>query len=108
MFRPPGDPEFRSDLPKLESERRPYGYRAGLQLEERLQGLGAVALGVVGLLVAYAIFTGLLPFGLRPPPPPPGVLVQAPLINPAACVAPLMAFGSIALIVVGFRRVVDP
>jgi hypothetical protein len=105
---PPGQPSFRDDLPRLESERRPVGYRPGLQLGERLQGLGAVVLGIVGLLVAYAIFTGLLPFGLPPPPPPPGVLVQVPVINPAACVTPLMSVGSIALIVVGFRRVVDP
>jgi hypothetical protein len=108
MLGPPGEPEFRSDLPKIESERQPHGYRPGLQLGDRLQGLGAVALGVVGLLVAYGIFTGILPFGLPPPPPPPGVLVQVPVMNPAACVTPLMAVGSIALIVVGFRRVVDP
>jgi len=104
----PGDPGFRDDLPKLESERRPVGYRPGFQLEERLQGLGGVVLGVVGLLVAYAIFTGILPLGLSPPPPPPGVLVQVPVLNPAACVAPFMTVGSLALIVVGFRRVIDP
>jgi hypothetical protein len=106
---PPNDPGYRSDLPKLEGERKPAGYRAGLQLEERLQGLGAVALGLVGLLVVYGISTGVLPSGLPPPPPPPpGVLVQVPTINAAACLAPLMLVGSIALIVVGFRRVVDP
>ena len=58
MLTPPGDPGYRSDLPKLESERRPVGYRRGLQLEDRLQGLGAVALGLVGLLVVYGIYTG--------------------------------------------------
>jgi hypothetical protein len=105
---PPGDPSFREDLPKLQSERRPVGYRPGFQLEERLQGLGAVVLGLVGLLVVYAISTGLLPVGLPPPPPPPGVLVQVPMVNPAVCVTPLMLVGSIALIVVGFRRVLDP
>ena len=108
MLRPPDDPGYRDDLPKLESERRPVGYSPGWQLEERLQGLGAAALGVVGLLVAYGIFTGILPFGLPPPPPPPGVLTQAPVMNPAACVSPLMTVGSLALIVVGLRRVVDP
>jgi hypothetical protein len=106
---PPGEPGFRDDLPKLERERRPVGYRAGFQLEERLQGLGAVVLGLVGLLVVYGISTGILPSGLPPPPPPPpGVLVQLPVINAAACLTPLMTVGSIALIVVGFRRVVDP
>jgi hypothetical protein len=110
VFTPPGDPTgYRSDLPKLESERRPAGYRPGLQLQERLQGLGAVVLGFVGLLVVYGIYTGFLPSGLPPPPPPPpGVLVQLPVVNAAACFLPLMTIGSIALIVVGFRRVVDP
>jgi hypothetical protein len=105
----PGDPGYRSDLPKLENERRPVGYRPGLQLEERLQGLGAVALGLVGLLVVYGIYTGVLPSGLPPPPPPPpGVLVQVPVVNAAACFMPLLAIGSVALIVVGGRRVIDP
>jgi hypothetical protein len=36
------------------------------------------------------------------------VLVQVPTINGAACVMPLLAIGSVALIVVGFRRVLDP
>lgn len=109
MDRPPGDPGYRSDLPKLEKERRPAGYRPGWQLEERLQGLGASALGIVGLLVVYGIYTGILPSGLPPPPPPPpGVLVQVPVINAAACFTPLLTIGSLALIVVGLRRVVDP
>jgi hypothetical protein len=30
------------------------------------------------------------------------------MVNPAVCVTPLMLVGSIALIVVGFRRVLDP
>jgi hypothetical protein len=80
-----------------------------LQLEERLQGLGAVLLGLVGLLVVYGIYTGFLPSGLPPPPaPPPGVLVQLPVINAAAFFMPLMTIGSVALIAVGFRRVLDP
>jgi hypothetical protein len=105
----PGEPEYRSDLPPIESERRPVGYRAGWQIGERLQGLGAVLLGLVGLLVVYGIYTGFLPSGLPPPPPPPpGVLVQVPVINAAACFSPLMTIGSVALIFVGFRRVLDP
>jgi hypothetical protein len=109
MLPGPGDPGYRSDLPKLESERRPVGYRAGLQLEERLQGLGAVVLGLVSLLVVYGIYSGFLPSGLPPPPPPPpGVLVQVPMINAAACFMPLLAIGSVALIAVGLRRIVDP
>jgi hypothetical protein len=105
----PGEPEYRSDLPQVERERVPVGYRPGLQLEERLQGLGAMLLGVVGLLVVYGIYTGFLPSGLPPPPPPPkGVLVQVPVVNAAACFIPLMAIGSVGLIVIGFRRVLDP
>jgi len=107
---PPNDPHegFRSDLPSLPRERRPVGYRPGWQIEERLQGLGVILLGVVGLAVVYGISTGLLPSGLPPPPQPPGVLVQLPVYNAAACFMPLMAIGSVGLIVVGFRRVLDP
>jgi len=104
----PGEPEFRSDLPPIESERRPVGYTPGWQIAERIQGLGVVVLGIVGLLVAYGIYTGFLPAGLPPPPQPRGLLVPIPTINAVACVIPLMAIGSVALIVVGFRRVVDP
>jgi hypothetical protein len=107
---PPNDPNerFRAELPKLEKERTPVGYRPGLQLEERLQGLGIVVLGLVGLAVVYGVYSGLLPSGPPPPPQPPGVLVQVPVFNATACFMPLIAVSSIALIVVGFRRVLDP
>ncbi len=107
---PPNDPNegYRSDLPKLPRGTRPEGYRPGWQIEERLQGLGAIVLGLVGLAVVYGISSGLLPSGLPPPPQPSGVLVQVPVINSAACFTPLLALGSLALIVVGFRRVLDP
>jgi hypothetical protein len=105
----PNDPGYRSDLPKVEKQRRPVGYRAGLQLEERLQGLGVIVLGLVGLLVVYGIYSGYLPSGLPPPPPPPkGVLIQVPVVNGAAFFLPLIAVMSVALIAVGLRRVVDP
>ena len=52
---PPDDPEarYRSDLPRLPKEYEPPGYRAGWQLEERVQGLGVILLGLVGLAVVY-------------------------------------------------------
>jgi hypothetical protein len=107
---PPNDPNerFRTELPRLEKERVPVGYRAGWQLEERLQGLGVIVLGLVGLGVVYGVYTGLLPSGLPPPPQPPGVLVQVPVYNATACFMPLIALSSVALIVVGLRRVLDP
>jgi hypothetical protein len=107
---PPNDPHegYRSDLPPLPRDPRPAGYRAGWQVEERLQGLGVILLGLVGLAVVYGISTGLLPSGLPPPPQPRGVLVQLPVFNAAACFMPLMAIGSVGLIVVGFRRLLDP
>ena len=105
----PGDPGYRSDLPKLDRERQPVGYRAGWQLEDRLQGLGAVALGLIGLLVVYGIYSGVLPSGLPPPPPPPkGVLIQVPIVNAAAFFLPVIAIMSVVLIGVGFKRVIDP
>jgi hypothetical protein len=107
---PPNDPNerFRAELPKLEKERAPVGYRPGWQLEERLLGVGIVVLGLVGLAIVYGVYTGLLPSGPPPPPQPPGVLVQVPVFNATACFMPLIAVSSIALIVVGFRRVLDP
>jgi hypothetical protein len=36
------------------------------------------------------------------------VLVQVPVFNATACFMPLIAISSCALIVVGFRRVLDP
>jgi hypothetical protein len=107
---PPNDPNerFRAELPKLDKERVPRGYRPGWQVEERLQGLGVVVLGLVGLAVVYGVYTGLLPSGPPPPPQPPGVLVQVPVFNATACFIPLIAISSLALIVVGFRRVLDP
>jgi hypothetical protein len=105
----PNDPGYRTDLPPVERERRPVGYRPGWQLGERLQGLGAALLGLIGLLVVYGIYTGVLPSGLPPPPPPPpGVLVQVPVVNAAAWFMPVMAVVSVALIVVGIRRLFDP
>lgn len=96
------------ELPKLEKRVLPAGYSPGWQIEERLTGLGVALLGVVGLTVMYLIVTGVLPAGLPAPAPPPGVLVQVPLPNAMGCVLPLMAIGSVALIVVGFRRAIDP
>jgi hypothetical protein len=86
----------------------PPGYRPGWQLEERLQGVGVILLGLVGLAVVYGTYTGVLPSGLPPPPLPRGVLVQVPVYNAALCFMPLLAIGSVALIVVGLRRVLDP
>jgi hypothetical protein len=106
----PNDPNerYRSELPKLPLERRPVGWRAGLQLEERGLGLLVMLLGLFGLWVVYGISTGALPAGLPPPPPPPGVLIQPPIPNATQCLVPLVGIGSIGLIVAGFRRLIDP
>ena len=102
----PGN-DFRSELPPLAKE-RPTGYRPGWQIWERLQGVGVIGLGLLGLLTVYGVYSGVLPSGLPPPPQPPGVLVQVPVFNATACFMPLIAIGSVGLIVVGFRRVLDP
>jgi hypothetical protein len=56
----------------------------------------------------YGVSTGALPAGLPPPPQPSGLLVQVPVFNAIACMMPIMAVGSLALIFVGFRRMLDP
>jgi hypothetical protein len=104
----PHDPGYRSDLPKLDKERRPVGYHAGWQLEERLQGLGVIVLGMVGLLMVYGIYTGVLPSGLPPPPQLPGAAFPIPIVNAAAFYLPLIAVMSVLLIAVGLRRLFDP
>jgi len=104
----PEDPGWRADLPKVDKDRRPVGYRPGLQIQERLQGLGVVVLGLVGLLVVYGIYSGMLPSGLPPPPQPKGVLIPVPVVNAAGFFLPLMAVMSVALLFVGFKRIVDP
>lgn len=104
MHVPGLDPDHRSDLPEIKRERKPVGYRAGLQLQERLLGLGVALLGVIGLLVIYGVWIGFLPSGLTPPP---GVL-PAPTLNATACMLPLIGIGSVGLILVGVKRVFDP
>ena len=99
---------FRSELPPVPKDRKPLGYRESWQIEERVQGLGVVLLGLVGLFVAYGVYTGFLPSGPPPPAPPPGVLVQVPTFNAMGCLIPVMGITSVVLIVVGFRRVIDP
>ncbi len=103
------DPQarYRSELPALPKAKL-AGYRPGWQLAERLQGLGVILLGFIGLLVVYGTYAGVLPSGLPSPPQPSGMLVQLPVVNAAACFMPILAIGSIALIVVGFRQVLDP
>ena len=98
---------YRSDLPPLPREKRPYP-RRGWQIGERLQGLGVIALGVVGMLVAYGIYSGALPAGLPEPPQPPGMIGRIPLINPVQCVIPVLMLGSVALVFVGCRQILDP
>src|SRR5215207_10031439 len=105
---PGNDPtSYRSELPKLDKE-GPVGYSPGLQLAERLTGLGVAVLGFVGITVAYLITTGVIPAGLPPPAPPPGVLIQVPLPNAMGCIVPLTAVGGTLLIILGLRRVIDP
>ena len=67
-----------------------------------------IVLGLVGLLVVYGIYSGVLPSGLPPPPQPKGVLIPVPVVNGAAFFLPIIAVMSVVLIAVGFKRVVDP
>jgi hypothetical protein len=107
--RDPNDPlPPRSELPEIARERRPVGWRQGFELEERLLGVGAFVLGVIGLGVVYGISSGRLPAGLPPPIPPPGILVNLPTLNAIACLLPLLTLFSIALIAIGLKRAFSP
>ncbi len=80
-------------------------------LEERLQGLLLLLIGLAGCAGALALYQlGGLPGAPAPPPPPPGLkgLSLAPLFSVTNCMVPLMAIGSVGLVLVGLRRMVDP
>ena len=98
--------QYRKELPKLDKE-PPVGYRPGWQIEERLTGLGIVLLGILGMLVAVLMTTGVIPLGPTLPTPP-GFTVRPPVLGPMTCVTSLMAIGGVALVVLGLRRAIDP
>jgi hypothetical protein len=80
-------------------------------LTERLQGLGLVLFGLLGMSLVYLIYQNGGPLGgPSPPPAPPGLkgLNPQPLISATACFLPLLALTSMGLILVGLRRIVDP
>lgn len=71
------------------------------QVEERLIGLLLVVIGLVGLLGVGLLYTLGLP---AIPGAPPGFTAA----NPLQCLLPLVALGSIGLVLVGVWRVVSP
>ncbi len=97
---------YRKDLPRLDKE-PPVGYHRGWQIEERLMGLGVALLGILGMLVAALMTSGVIPAGPSFPMPP-GFVVRPPILGPMTCVTSLMAIGGVALLVLGLRRVIDP
>ena len=101
--------EFRSEPPAArEAAEGPVNYRVGMQLVERLQGLGIVVLGLLGLLVVYGLIPGCCRRACRRRRSRPACSSRCRPINATACFTPLMAITSVLLIVVGFRRVLDP
>ena len=73
--------------------------------QERLVGLGLMVLGAAGFGLVYLFWTlgPLLP--AAPPGMPRGVM---PLLSPIACLVPLTAIGSSALLLLGLRRLLFP
>jgi hypothetical protein len=111
--RRPDDPiPARTDLRPIPDSRIPIGYRRGFQLTERLQGLGLLILGCLGLLAVYWVYQngGQLPGAPPPPPAPPGLrgITVTPIISATNCMMPLLTIGSTGLILVGLRRIFDP
>ena len=100
--RPPFERKL-PDLPDVRGRRTPHGYRPGLQLVERLQGLLLLALGVAGLAFCGYVLgnRGSGPLGSA------GGGVPGSL-NAAGCLVPMIALGSLGLVVVGLRQIVDP
>ncbi len=101
--RPPFERKL-PDLPDVRGPRAPHGYRPGLQLVERLQGLLLLGLGVAGLLFCVYLLNGARTAG---PLGTAGGGVPGSL-NAAGCLVPMIALGSLGLVLVGLRRIVDP
>ncbi len=102
----PGPPFERKlpDLPDVRGRRAPHGYRPGLQLGERLQGLLLLALGVAGL-----VFCGFLLDSARGAGPLATAGRGVPgSLNAAGCLVPMIALGSLGLVVLGLRQIVAP
>lgn len=113
MALPPNDPStsHRSELPPIRGPREPVGYRRSFEWGIRLQGLLLVVVGIVGLTAVYTVFSlGGLPGMPAPPPTPPGLrgMSVPTLFNVTSCLGPLIAIGSLGLILVGVRRIFDP
>jgi hypothetical protein len=113
MALPPNDPWIghRSELPDIRGPRGPVGYRRGFEWGTRLQGLLLLVIGLVGITGVYLVFrAGGVPGAPAPPPPPPGLrgLSVPSLVNVASCFGLLITLGSLGLILVGLRRIVDP
>lgn len=111
--RPGDDPTRRviPALPEVPRSRQPVGYRPGLQVEERLQGVLLVVVGVLGLLfVSTVMANGGFVGAPRPPEPPPALrgMPTVPIVNATTLLMPLIAVGSVGLILVGLRRIVSP
>lgn len=86
-------------LPDVRGPRRPGGYRPGLQLGERLQGLLLVLLGIAGCVLAASLVSST---GNRLPWP--GIALATPL----GCLVPFTFLGGAGLVLVGIRRLVAP
>ncbi len=114
MAHPRGDPVFERkppELPDVRGGRAPVGYEPGFNLGERLQGCLLVLVGLLGMAGLYVIFSlGGLPGTPSPPPAPPGLggMTVPPILSATTCLVPGVAIGSLALILVGLRRIVDP
>jgi hypothetical protein len=110
---PPNDPsqEYRSELPTIRGPRAPEGYKRSLELGSRFVGLLLVLFGLAGMALVYVLFqSGGLPGAPPPPAPPPGLngMAVPSLVSVGSCLVPLLAIGSVGLIIVGLRRIVDP
>ena len=79
-----------------------------MQLGERLIGLALVLAGL-GVIALLRLLSQLGSSLLLQPAPPPGLPPgSAALLNPFACLIPILALGALGLIVLGLKRVVSP
>ncbi len=80
----------------------------GVKIQERLVGLGVIALGLISGGIVYGLWLLDQSYGLRAPTPPGFPAGLSAVLSPLTCIVPVGAIGATLLILEGVRRVIFP
>lgn len=79
-----------------------------MHLRARFFGLLLIGAGVAAMFLLYAFWRSGFETPIKPPVPPPMSPSMGFAFNPLVCAMPFVAIGAVALMVEGFRRLVNP